>query len=95
MKNQHMVDKCIGTEIHWTAGCDGKKKVNVVVKCESFFNFFETVESDSSKKMVHQDEDEDEHDSEAEQMENDYDLGTTIRDDVIPLALEFYLGVIE
>ncbi len=105
MKNQHMVDKCIGTEIHWMAGCDvtktkkkkgkGKKKVNVVVKCDSFFNFFETVESDTSKKMVHQDDDEEEHDSEAEQMENDYDLGTTIRDDVIPLALEFYLGVIE
>lgn len=29
------------------------------------------------------------------QLEDDFDFGTTIRDDVIPLALEYYLGVID
>lgn len=28
-------------------------------------------------------------------MEDDLDLGTTIRDDLVPLALEYFLGVIE
>lgn len=28
-------------------------------------------------------------------MDEDFDLGTTFRDDLIPLALEYYLGVIE
>lgn len=28
-------------------------------------------------------------------MESDFDLGTMIRDDLIPLALEYYLGVIK
>ena len=28
-------------------------------------------------------------------MESDFDLGSTLRDDIIPLALEYYLGVID
>lgn len=27
-------------------------------------------------------------------MEQDFDLGATIRDELIPLALEYYLGVV-
>ena len=28
-------------------------------------------------------------------MESDFDLGSTLRDDIIPLAVEYYLGVID
>lgn len=54
MKSQNIVQKAIGTTINWTPGSDvtktkkkkgkGKKKTMVTVKCDSFFNFFETVE---------------------------------------------------
>jgi hypothetical protein len=75
-----MVDRSVGTTISWTAGSDvtktkkkkgkGKKKVNVVVKCESFFNFFETIEpskdNNKIKKVADDDDSEEEIDSEAE-----------------------------
>lgn len=107
MKHQHSVDKAIGQSISWTAGSDvtktkkkkgkGKKKVNVTVKCESFFNFFETVEASKDKKPMGPmgDDSEEEEDPEAQQLEDDLDLGTTIRDDLVPLALEYYLGCVE
>lgn len=28
-------------------------------------------------------------------MDNDYDIGTSFKDEIVPLALEYYLGVIE
>ena len=104
MCKQNVIEKCLGTPITWMSGCDvtktkkkkgkGKKKTMVTVKCDSFFNFFETVEAEQKpKKPV--EEDEEEGDEEAAQMDEDFDLGTTFRDDLIPLALEYYLGVIE
>ncbi len=106
MKQQHSVDRTVGSTISWTAGSDvtktkkkkgkGKKKVNVTVKCESFFNFFETIEpSQDSVAKPNDDSEEDEENPEMVQLEDDFDLGTTIRDDLVPLALEYYLGVIE
>lgn len=106
MCKQNVIEKCIGTPITWMPGCDvtktkkkkgkGKKKTMVIVKCESFFNFFETVETAEKSKKPKPDDDEDEEpDEDAEQMDEDFDLGTTFRDDLIPLALEYYLGVIE
>lgn len=73
----------------------GKKKVNVVVKCDSFFNFFNTVEQENKEE---EDEAEDD-DSQAEDSPNmllqkDLELGSSLRDDLVPLALEFYLGVV-
>jgi nucleosome assembly protein 1-like 1 len=105
MKQQMTVERAVGTTISWTPGSDvtktkkkkgkGKKKVNVTVKCESFFNLFETVEASKLKKSMPGDDSEEEEDPEAEQLEDDMELGTAIRDDLIPLALEYYLGVIE
>jgi nucleosome assembly protein 1-like 1 len=105
MCKQNVIEKCIGTPITWMPGCDvtktkkkkgkGKKKTMVTVKCESFFNFFETVETEQKPKKPADDDDEEEGGEEAEQMDEDFDLGTTFRDDLIPLALEYYLGVIE
>ena len=105
MCKQNVIEKCIGTPITWMPGCDvtktkkkkgkGKKKTMVTVKCESFFNFFETVEAEQKPKKPADDDEDEEGDEDAEQMDEDFDLGTTFRDDLIPLALEYYLGVIE
>ena len=70
-----MIEKCEGCEILWTANSDpthmkkkkkksvnGKKKnITVTVKCESFFNFFETI--DMEDKEANEDK-EDDHDDE-------------------------------
>ena len=113
MTKPNVVEKCIGCGIEWQAGCDptkekkkkkvkqgGKQKtVTTTVKCESFFNFFETVEaSEVDAKKASKDDDSDGDDEEnkiGEQMDHDFDMGNDIKDDIIPLALEYYLGVIE
>lgn len=53
MKNKDEVDFCVGSTIEWTSGSDvtkikktkgkGKKKTTVIVKANSFFNFFESI----------------------------------------------------
>lgn len=112
MSSNNVIEKCEGQEIKWTAGSDptktkkkkkqkkGGKKVNVTVtvKCESFFNFFETVNADDVDE--HECDKDDEGDEEhehgfGEKIDMDYELGQSFKDDLIPLALEYYLGVIE
>ena len=100
MKNKEEVDYCVGSSIEWTAGSDvtkikktkgkGKKKTTVMVKANSFFNFFESinprVESQGSPEQL----------EELEQaLSESYDLANAIKVDLIPLALEFYLGVVD
>ena len=109
MGKQNVIEKCIGTKIEWEAGCDPtvtkkKKKVkgkdgkktskNVTVKTDSFFNFFETIEMDAKDVANKGDDDSDEEQGVGEKMDEDFDLGSVFKDDVIPLALEYYLGVI-
>jgi hypothetical protein len=70
MKSQNIVQKAIGTTISWTPGSDvtktkkkkgkGKKKTMVTVKCDSFFNFFETVEEKPKQDKPTNDSDEEE-----------------------------------
>lgn len=104
MKEENQVERAEGTVIEWTPGSDvtkqkkkkgkGKNKKTVVVKAQSFFNFFETVEK-SAEREGGDDDDEDEDGDEGDmQLEDDLDLGTTIKDDLVPLALEYYLNVI-
>ena len=113
MTKPNVVEKCIGTPIEWAAGSDPtkeKKKKNVkqngkqktvttTVKCDSFFNFFETVEAAevANSKPSEEDgsDDEDPENKIGEQMDHDFDMGNDIKDDIVPLALEYYLGVIE
>ena len=117
MSRANVIEKCQGCAIEWTPGSDptkekkkkkvkkGGKKTNVtvMVKTDSFFNFFETIEmteeqqkaADEKKKEAGSDDEEDEGDDLAEQMDNDYDIGTSFKDEIVPLALEYYLGVIE
>lgn len=105
MCQQNVIEACKGTEITWSAGADvtktkkkkgkGNKKKTVIVKNDSFFNFFETVEVDKKEQDDKADDDDDDKGSDAEQMDEDFELGNSIKDDLVPLALEYYLGVIE
>jgi len=110
MTKPNVVEKCVGTTIEWAAGSDptkekkkkksksgGKTKtVTKTVKCDSFFNFFESVEASEVGKDAMVDEDDDDEENKiGEQMDHDFDMGNDIKDDLVPLALEYYLGVIE
>ncbi|PKU82383.1 nucleosome assembly protein 1;1 isoform X1 [Dendrobium catenatum] len=98
-----ILEKAIGTEIEWLPGkCltqkvlkkkpkKGSKNTKPITKtetCESFFNFF-------SPPQVPEDDDElDEETAEQlqDQMEQDYDIGSTIRDKIISHAVSWFTG---
>ena len=71
--------------------------MSTTVRAESFFNFFETVEAAEGPKKIPtlDDASDDEENKIGQQMDHDFDMGNDIKDDLIPLALEYYLGVIE
>uniref|UniRef100_A0A5B6Z1U6 Nucleosome assembly protein 14 n=1 Tax=Davidia involucrata TaxID=16924 RepID=A0A5B6Z1U6_DAVIN len=101
--DEPILEKAIGTEIEWYPGkCltqkilkkkpkKGSKNAKPITKtenCESFFNFF---------NPPHVPEDEDDIDEDAaeelqNQMEQDYDIGSTIRDKIIPHAVSWFTG---
>ena len=78
MSHSNVIDKCEGCKIEWTAGSDptkmkkkkkqkkGGKKTNVTVtvKCDSFFNFFETIDIDNEEAEKDKNQDKDEDDQE-------------------------------
>ena len=78
MARPNVVEKCLGTTIAWSQGCDptkqqkkkkvksgGKKKtVTTTVRAESFFNFFETVEAaEGPAKIPTMDDDSDDEEN--------------------------------
>ncbi|XP_010925425.1 nucleosome assembly protein 1;2 isoform X2 [Elaeis guineensis] len=98
-----ILEKAIGTEIEWLPGkCltqkllkkkpkKGSKNAKPITKteeCESFFNFF------NPPQVPDDDEDIDEDVAEQlqSQMEQDYDIGSTIRDKIIPHAVSWFTG---
>ncbi|AQK80410.1 Nucleosome assembly protein 1 [Zea mays] len=98
-----ILEKAIGTEIEWYPGKNltqkilkkkpkkGSKNTKLITKtedCESFFNFFDP------PQVPEDDEDIDEDTAEElqGQMEHDYDIGTTIRDKIIPHAVSWFTG---
>ncbi|KAJ6372161.1 hypothetical protein OIU76_026614 [Salix suchowensis] len=102
-EDEPILEKAIGTEIEWYPGkCltqkllkkkpkKGSKNAKPVTKtedCESFFNFF------SPPQVPEDDEDIDEDTAEElqNQMEQDYDIGSTIRDKIIPHAVSWFTG---
>ncbi|KAL1810587.1 hypothetical protein DCAR_0730295 [Daucus carota subsp. sativus] len=102
-EEEPILEKAIGTEIEWYPGkClthkilkkkpkKGSKNTKPITKtepCDSFFNFFNPPEVP---------EDDDDLDEEAaeelqNQMEQDYDIGSTIRDKIIPHAVSWFTG---
>ncbi|GLJ05668.1 hypothetical protein SUGI_0022710 [Cryptomeria japonica] len=101
--DEPILERAIGTEIEWHPGkCltkklmkkkpkKGAKNVKPVTKteqCESFFNFFDP------PQVPEDDENIDEETAEQLQdlMEQDYDIGSTIRDKIIPHAVSWFTG---
>ncbi|CAA3011587.1 nucleosome assembly 1 4 isoform X1 [Olea europaea subsp. europaea] len=101
--DEPILEKAIGTEIEWHPGkClthkvlkkkpkKGSKNVKPTMKtekCDSFFNFFKPPE------VPENDDDIDEDLAEELQnlMEQDYDIGSTIRDKIIPHAVSWFTG---
>jgi len=109
MKDKGMLDSTTSTSISWKDGCNPTvkkqkkkkkgKKVTVEVKCESFFNFFNDIlpdQDDSAPQNEKDDEgDEEPEDGVQDKLADDMDLSDQFKDDLVPLALEYYLGVIE
>eukprot|EP00356_Strombidium_inclinatum_P015267 CAMPEP_0170483162 /NCGR_PEP_ID=MMETSP0208-20121228/2894_1 /TAXON_ID=197538 /ORGANISM="Strombidium inclinatum, Strain S3" /LENGTH=354 /DNA_ID=CAMNT_0010756101 /DNA_START=16 /DNA_END=1077 /DNA_ORIENTATION=- len=106
--------KTQSTEIKWKDACNPTikkqkkkkkgKKVTVEVKCESFFNIFETIDpenagkKDDEKKEKPEDDEDGDYDEADElnmKLQEDHDIAEQLKDDLVPLALEYYLGVIE
>ncbi|XP_039125138.1 LOW QUALITY PROTEIN: nucleosome assembly protein 1;2-like [Dioscorea cayenensis subsp. rotundata] len=101
--DEPILEKAIGTEIEWHPGkCltqkilkkkpkKGSKNAKPITKtenCESFFNFF------NPPQVPEDDEDIDDETAEQlqSQMEQDYDIGSTIRDKIIPHAVSWFTG---
>ncbi|KAF8677941.1 hypothetical protein HU200_046297 [Digitaria exilis] len=101
--DEPILEKAVGTEIEWYPGkCltqkvvekkpkKGSKDTKPIIKtedCESFFNFF------NPPQVPDNDEEIDEATAEQlqEQMEQDYDIGSTIRDKIIPHAVSWFTG---
>ncbi|KAK4257787.1 hypothetical protein QN277_007327 [Acacia crassicarpa] len=102
-EDEPILEKAIGTEIEWYPGkCltqkllkkkpkKGSKNAKPITKtenCDSFFNFF------NPPQVPEDDEDIDEDLAEElqNQMEQDYDIGSTIRDKIIPHAVSWFTG---
>ncbi|CAA2960523.1 nucleosome assembly 1 2 [Olea europaea subsp. europaea] len=102
-EDEPILEKAIGTEIEWYPGKTltqkilkkkpkkGSKNAKPITKteqCDSFFNFF------SPPQVPEEDEDIDEDAAEELQnlMEQDYDIGSTIRDKIIPHAVSWFTG---
>ncbi|CAN6202531.1 unnamed protein product [Urochloa humidicola] len=98
-----ILERAIGTEIDWYPGKNitqkvlkkkpkkGSKNAKPITKteaCESFFNFFNPPQVPDDSEDI----DEETADELQGQMENDYDIGTTIRDKIIPHAVSWFTG---
>lgn len=100
--DEPILEKAVGSEIEWYPGKNmtqkvmkkkpkkGAKNTKLVTKteqCDSFFNFF-------SPPQVPEDDDIDQETAEELQdlMEQDYDVGSTIRDKIIPHAVSWFTG---
>ncbi|XP_021754543.1 nucleosome assembly protein 1;4-like isoform X2 [Chenopodium quinoa] len=102
-EDEPILEKAIGTEIEWHQGkCltqkilkkkpkKGSKSAKPITKtesCESFFNFFNPPQVP--------DDDDDLDDDAAEELQNmmeqDYEIGSTIRDKIIPHAVSWFTG---
>lgn len=111
MTKQNVIEKCEGTEIQWKDGKDvtkkkikkksknkkaGAKTVTKTVEQESFFNFFKTITMPDEKDLEKPKDQENEEEKDVgELMDMDFDIGNEFKDQLIPLALEYYLEVIE
>ena len=64
-------------------------------ECESFFNFFKDYTADDKKKEDVQEEAEDDEEDENMYIDEEYDLGVFIKDELVPYSLEYYLDIVD
>lgn len=66
-------------------------------KVESFFNFFKNYDADKigQKDGEDKDDDDDVEEDENEFIDDEHDMGLFIKEELIPYAIEYYLGVIK
>ncbi|XP_039144128.1 nucleosome assembly protein 1;2-like [Dioscorea cayenensis subsp. rotundata] len=101
--DEPILEKAIGTEIDWypekcltqkilrkkpKKGSKNAKPITKTEQCESFFNFFNPPEVPEDDHDI----DVDTADQLQSQMEQDYDIGSTIRDKIIPHAVSWFTG---
>ncbi|KAJ7519030.1 hypothetical protein O6H91_20G020100 [Diphasiastrum complanatum] len=101
--DEPILERAIGTEIEWSPGKNltqkvlkkkpkkGDKNVKPVTKtaqCDSFFNFFSPPQVPDDDDDIDQDEAEQLQDA----MEQDYDIGSTLKDKIIPHAVSWFTG---
>ncbi|XP_019454972.1 PREDICTED: nucleosome assembly protein 1;2-like isoform X4 [Lupinus angustifolius] len=102
-EDEPILEKAIGTEIQWhpgktltekvlkkkpKKGSKNAKPITKTEKCESFFNFFNPPEVPEDDEEI----DEDLADELQNQIEQDYDIGSTIKDKIIPHAVSWFTG---
>ncbi|KAK9060515.1 hypothetical protein SSX86_021219 [Deinandra increscens subsp. villosa] len=98
-----ILEKAIGTSIEWLPGkcltqkilkkkpkkgSKNTKPITKIEKCESFFNFFNPPQMPEDEDDIEEEEAEELQN----QMEIDYDIGSTIRDKIIPHAVSWFTG---
>ncbi|XP_076884986.1 nucleosome assembly protein 1;2-like [Bidens hawaiensis] len=101
--DEPILEKATGTDIEWLPGkCltqkilkkkpkKGSKNAKPITKtedCESFFNFFKPPQVPDDEEDI----DEEQAEELQNQMEQDYDIGSTIRDKIIPHAVSWFTG---
>ncbi|KAM0931812.1 hypothetical protein ACQ4PT_000098 [Festuca glaucescens] len=103
-----ILEKAIGTEIEWypgknvtqkvlkkkpKKGSKNTKPITKIEECESFFNFFSPPEVPEDEEELDEDAVCIRYADELQgQMEHDYDIGSTIRDKIIPHAVSWFTG---
>ncbi|KAH9322022.1 hypothetical protein KI387_016661, partial [Taxus chinensis] len=101
-ENEPILERATGTEIDWLPGknltrkvmkkkpkkgAKSAKPVTKIEQCASFFNFF-----DPPKVPEDDDVDEDAAEEFQNVMERDYEIGSTIKDKLIPHAVSWFTG---
>ncbi|XP_058767611.1 nucleosome assembly protein 1;3-like isoform X2 [Vicia villosa] len=102
-EDEPILERAIGTEINWLPGKrlteqtltkkskKGSKNATPITKtetCDSFFNFFSPPEVPEDEVVL----DEEVAEDLQNEMELDYDIGSTIRDKIIPHAVSWFTG---
>ncbi|KAJ8564410.1 hypothetical protein K7X08_000870 [Anisodus acutangulus] len=102
-EDEHILENAIGTEIEWFPGKTVTQKIlkkkpkkgsndtKLIIKteeCESFFHFFDPPQLPEDAEEI----DEETAELLQGQMEQDYEIGSTIREKIIPHAVSWFTG---
>eukprot|EP00850_Spirogloea_muscicola_P019873 SM000201S05929 [mRNA] locus=s201:126885:130185:+ [translate_table: standard] len=72
-------------------GAKNTKPITKIEQCESFFNFFSPPQVPGDDEQISADEAE----QLQEEMENDYEVGSMLKEKIIPHAVKWFTGVLE